>query len=65
MNRVIDRLEAIASPVVALGIMVAALFLMVSPIRGKLMLGFVLLAGFLLTGGWRWLMDFIRYLLAP
>lgn len=65
LNRLVEKVEALAVPVVALGILIGALALMVAPKIGKSMLGFILLAGLLLLGGWRWLLDLIRYILAP
>ncbi|MGB9887627.1 MAG: hypothetical protein ACPLRW_11615 [Moorellales bacterium] len=65
LERLTGKIEALAVPLVGVAILVGAVVLMVSPMKGKTMLGFILLAGLLLLGGWRYLVDFLRYILAP
>lgn len=65
LDRLVEKIETLGAPLVALGILICAIVLMASPAKGKTALAFVLLGGFILLGGWRWLVDLIRYMLAP
>jgi len=57
------KLMALGEPLLVLGLMIAGIVLLFSAQHGKRLLLYVLAGGFLLLGGWRWVVEFIKYLL--
>lgn len=58
-----DKLAALGEPLLVVAIVVGALVLLFSARLGKQILVYAAIAGFLLLGGWRWIVEFIKYLL--
>jgi len=57
-----DKLAALGEPLLVLAVVAGALVLMFSARLGKQILVYAAIAGVLLLGGWRLVVDFIKYL---
>jgi hypothetical protein len=58
-----DKLAALGEPLLVLGLVAAGIVLLFSVQHGKRLLLYVLAGGFLLLGGWRLVVQLLKYLL--
>jgi hypothetical protein len=58
-----DKLTALGEPLLVVAIVVGALLLMFSAQLGKRILLYAAIGGFLLLGGWKLVVELIKYLL--